>query len=79
MLPSLHDPSHAALVQEPPEVPEAQRVKKLSGPRFGFTTFTGDVADQRKAANLEPMMTQLDWQWETWIVSLTGRKQGLIE
>ena len=81
---SLHAPAHAALAQEPPVVPEAQRVKKLprqklSGPRFGFTTFTGDVADQREAANLEPMMTQFGWQWETQIVSLTGGNQALME
>lgn len=62
--------------QEPlPEVPEDMRVKKLprqklSGPRFGFTVFTGDVADQRDDAGLEPMMTQFGWQWETQIVSM---------
>ena len=26
---ALHAPAHAVLAQEPPEVPEAQRVKKL--------------------------------------------------
>ena len=39
--------------QEPPAVPADQQVKQLprqtlSGPRFGFTTFTGEVADMRE-------------------------------
>ena len=81
---SLHAPAHAALAQEAPVVPEAQRVKKLprqklSGPRFGFTTFTGNIAAQRQKANLEPIMTQFGWQWETRILSLTGGNQALME
>ena len=65
-------------------VSEAQRVtklprQKLSGPRFGFTTFTGDVAEQRQKADLEPIMTQFGWQWETQILSLTGGNQALME
>ena len=71
--------------QEPlPQVPDEMRVKKLprqklSGPRFGFTVFTGDVADQRDAAGLEPIMTQCGWQWETQIVSMQGGNQALME
>ena len=80
----LHAPAKSVLAQGAPEVPEAQRVKKLprqklSGPRFGFTTFTGDVAEQRQQADLEPMMTQFGWQWETRILSLTGGNQALME
>ena len=54
--------------------PAAKRLprEKLSGPRFGFTTFTGDVADLRDRAGLESIMTQFGWQWETKIVSTTG-------
>ena len=44
--------------------------QKLSGPRFGFTTFTGAVADLRDQAGLEPLMTQFGWPWETQIMSL---------
>ena len=53
--------------------------QKLSGPRFGFTAFTGDVADLRNRAGLEPLMTQFGWQFETQIVSMTGGNQALME
>ena len=80
----LFSPARTVLAQATPEVPEELRVKKLprqklSGPRFGFTTFTGEVAEQRQKADLEPMMTQFGWQWETQIVSLTGGNQALME
>jgi hypothetical protein len=70
--------------QQEPEVPAEQQVKELprqslSGPRFGFTTFTGDVADMRDQAGLESIMTQFGWQWETQIVSLTGGHRALME
>lgn len=73
-----------AAQQTPPEVPEDQQVKKLSrqhlsGPRFGFTAFTGDVADQRAAAGKEAIMTQFGWQFETQIASSTGGNQALME
>ncbi len=74
----------AASAQEPPQIPEEMQARKLprqhlSGPRFGFTTFTGETADQRDLADLEPIMTQFGWQWETQIVSLTGGNQALME
>ena len=53
--------------------------RKLSGPRFGFTVFTGDVADQRDRADLEPIMTQFGWQWETQLVSTETGSQALME
>ena len=70
--------------QSAPAVPEAQAVKKLprqrlSGPRFGFTTFTGDVAEQRSQADLEPIMSQFGWQFETQIVSMTSGNRALLE
>jgi hypothetical protein len=70
--------------QEPPTVPEESRVKvlprqKLAGPRFGFTVFTGETADQRDLLGLEPIMSQFGWQFETQIVSLTGGNQALME
>ena len=52
---------------------------KLSGPRFGFTVFTGDVADQRDLIDKEPMMTQFGWQFETQILSTERRSQALLE
>jgi hypothetical protein len=81
---SFHAPAHAVLTQEAPAVPEAQRIKKrprqkLSRPRFGFTTFTGDLAAQRQDANLESIMAQFSWQWETQILSQTGGNQALME
>lgn len=74
-------PLHA---QSRPEVPEAQRVKKLphqslNGPRFGFTTFTGDVAEQRNDAGLEPIMSQFGWQFENQVVSLHSGNRALLE
>lgn len=52
---------------------------KLNGPRFGFTAFTGDVADRRDLADLEPLMTQFGWQFETRLVSTEGGSQALLE
>ena len=70
--------------QSRPEVPEAQQVKKLprqslNGPRFGFTTFTGDVAEQRSLADLEPIMSQFGWQFENQIVSMSSGSRALLE
>jgi hypothetical protein len=71
-------------VREAPQVPPDQQVKelprqRLSGPRFGFTTFTGDVADMRDQAGLESIMTQFGWQFETQILSLSGGHRALME
>ena len=73
-----------ASAQNRPEVPEAQRVHKLphqslNGPRFGFTTFTGDVAEKRSDAGLEPIMSQFGWQFENQIVSLESGNRALLE
>ncbi len=75
----------AVSAQQPvPPVAQSIAAKKLprqhlSGPRFGFTVFTGDVADKRNAAGLEPMMTQFGWQFETRIMSTEGGNQALME
>ena len=73
-------PAHA----QRPEIPETMRAKQLprqhlSGPRFGFTTFTGDVADQRNSIGKEAIMSQFGWQFETQIVSMSGGNQALME
>lgn len=73
-----------AAQQTPPEVSEDRQATRpsrqhLSGPRFGFTAFTGDVADQRAAAGKEAIMTQFGWQFETQIGSLAGGSQALME
>jgi hypothetical protein len=67
-----------------PERPEAQRVRRLprqhlAGPRFGFTVFTGDVADGRDQMDLDPLMTQFGWQWETQLISQNSGNQVLME
>ena len=67
-----------------PEVPQDMQVKRLPsqgmmGPRFGFTTFTGDVAMMRQKAKLEPIITQFGWQWEKQLVSTTGGNRALFE
>ncbi len=64
--------------REPQVAREIPR-RHLNGPRFGFTVFTGDVADQRNAADLEPIMTQFGWQWETQLVSTQSGNQALME
>jgi hypothetical protein len=70
--------------QDRPEIPPEMRVKKLprqqlSGPRFGFTVFTGDVAEQRSHAELEPVMSQFGWQFENQIVSTETGNRALME
>ncbi len=70
--------------QEEPVVPETMRARKLprqklSGPRFGFTAFTGETADLRAQVDKEALMTQFGWQFETRIVSMTGGNQALME
>ncbi len=64
--------------------PEEQRAREvprrhLNGPRFGFTVFTGDVADMRDRADLEPIMTQFGWQWETQLLATQEGSQALME
>ena len=51
----------------------------LSGPRFGFTTFTGDVAKYRQAIGKEAIMSQFGWQFETQVVSTRSGNQALME
>ncbi len=53
--------------------------QKLSGPRFGFTAFTGDVAAYRQSIGQQPIMSQFGWQFETQIVSTTSGNQALME
>ncbi len=62
----------------PPSNPGEVVRQKLSGPRFGFTVFTGDVATTRSQVDLEPIMTQFGWQFETRLVSTQGG-QALME
>lgn len=74
----------AAAQQPAPEVPVEKRAtklprQKLSGPRFGFTTFTGETAEFRQANDLGTIMTQFGWQLETQIVSLESGNQALVE
>jgi hypothetical protein len=51
----------------------------LSGPRFGFTTFTGDVADLRRYVGKEVIMSQFGWQFETQVLSTRSGNQALME
>ena len=53
--------------------------QRLSGPRFGFTAFTGDVARLRQAIGKEAIMSQFGWQFETQIVSTRSGNQALME
>src|SRR5262245_52354932 len=53
--------------------------RSLSGPRFGFTVFTGQVAELRSHAGLEPIMSQFGWQFEKRLVSTDTGTEALIE
>ncbi len=74
--------AQAAIPQD--EIPEEMRARTLprqhlSGPRFGFTAFTGDVARLRQDAGKQPIITQFGWQFETQIVSTRSGNQALME
>jgi hypothetical protein len=74
----------ASLTGQVEAIPDRMRARTLprqhlSGPRFGFTTFTGDVARLRDAAGLAPIMSQFGWQAETQLVSTDTGHQALIE
>lgn len=65
-------------------IPEAMQARTLprqhlSGPRFGFTAFTGDVAAARQSIDKQPIMSQFGWQFETQIVSTNSGNQALME
>lgn len=65
-------------------IPDMMRARQLprqhlSGPRFGFTTFTGEVAQLRQSLGKQPIMSQFGWQFETQIVSTTSGNQALME
>ena len=65
-------------------IPDELRARQLprqhlSGPRFGFTTFTGDVATYRQSMGQQPLMSQFGWQFETQIVSTDTGNQALME
>lgn len=65
-------------------IPDEMRARTLprqhlSGPRFGFTTFTGDVATFRQSQGKQPLMSQFGWQFETQIVSTQTGNQALME
>lgn len=74
----------AAAQENEPVIPTELKAKKLprqklSGPRFGFTVFTGQVAEYRQAQGLEPIMSQFGWQFETQMVSTQTGNQALME
>ena len=70
-----------AQIQEIPQSMRAHRPprQKLSGPRFGMTAFTGDVAEARNHAGYGPVMSQFGWQFENQIVSTATGNQALME
>jgi hypothetical protein len=76
-------PRAAMSQQVDPNAPATPAVsvvrQKLSGPRFGFTVFTGDVADLRARVDKEPLITQFGWQFETQIKASDSGNQALLE
>jgi hypothetical protein len=76
--------AHAPASAQVDSIPLAMRARQLprqhlSGPRFGFTTFTGQVADLRRSIGKESIMSQFGWQFETQIVSTSTGNQALME
>jgi hypothetical protein len=74
----------APVLAQTDTIPENLRARQLprqhlSGPRFGFTTFTGDVAKLRQAVGKESIMSQFGWQFETQVVSTRSGNQALME
>jgi len=70
--------------QQRPEVPAHRAAlvlprQHLSGPRFGFTTFTGDLAKRRADADMSNIMSQFGWQFETQIMSTNSGATALLE
>ncbi len=66
------------------EIPESMRARTpprqtLSGPRFGMTAFTGQIAELRDQAGHGPFMSQFGWQFENQIVSTETGNQALME
>lgn len=74
-------PATAASQANVPEEMRAHELprQKLSGPRVGFTTFTGDVASGRRDLGKSTLMSQFGWQFETQIVSTESGHQALLE
>jgi hypothetical protein len=74
-----------AVVAQADTIPTEMRARQLprqhlSGPRFGFTAFTGDVATFRtQVMGKEAIMSQFGWQFETQVVSTTSGNQALME
>ena len=73
-----------AVVAQADTIPTDMRVRELprqhlSGPRFGFTTFTGEVADMRRYIGKEVIMSQFGWQFETQVLSTRSGNQALME
>jgi hypothetical protein len=73
-----------AMSQQRPEVPADRAAlvlhrQHLSGPRFGFTTFTGDLAKQRAEADMSNIMSQFGWQFETQVMSTNSGVTALME
>jgi hypothetical protein len=75
---------HPALSQTPTASADAEQQgalirRDLSGPRFGFTVFTGEVAELRQSVGLEPIMTQFGWQLEKSMMAREDGNEALLE
>lgn len=79
----VHGLAHPASAQDE-GIPESMRARTLprqhlAGPRFGITTFTGEVADIRRELGHSIFMSQFGWQFETQVVSTSTGNQALME
>jgi len=82
ILASVHATPALAQVDTIPETMRARQLPRqhLSGPRFGFTTFTGDVATYRtQVMDKSSIMSQFGWQFETQVLSTQTGNQALME
>lgn len=80
LLPATPPPLQAQVPEIPAEM-QARHMprQQLAGPRFGFTTFTGDVAQGRDALGKSRFMSQFGWQFEEQLISTATGHQALLE
>jgi len=72
-------PAAAQTQPYPGTIAAPVEVLKLSGPRFGVTAFTGEVATARQSIDKSAFMTQFGWQAETQILATSSGHQALVE
>ena len=67
------------LIAQQDTIPIVPQIK-LSGPRFGITLLTGEIAETlEEDFDVKPIITQFGWQFETRFFTLPNGTSGLVE